>query len=154
MKYPTSPGWYELNDTTEYDGSAVRIKPSYMTTSEFKAKLDSHRSEVLKDIRRDGRPMSHTPWTREDAEKWAEKWWVDFPGDSRVDPMDGETFRGWTETHKQAFIAGMAKAAEMIEACPTLYGDTVYTSWGEFESHEDTHSAKLVGVRPIEGSEK
>jgi len=59
--------------------------------------------------------MSHTPWTQEQAEKWAEKWWVDFPGDSRVDPMDGETFRGWTETHKQAFIAGLQKAAEMIE---------------------------------------
>lgn len=92
--------------------------------------------------------MSHTPWTQEQAEKWAEKWWVDFPGDSRVDPMDGETFRGWTETHKQAFIAGLQKAAEMIDACETIK----YTRrngkphTGSYEVWE----AKLVGVRPIE----
>jgi len=54
VKYLTSPGWYELNDTTEYNGCAVRLKPSYITTPEFKAKLDFRRSEVLKDIRRDG----------------------------------------------------------------------------------------------------
>ena len=59
MKYLTSPGWYELNDTTEYNGGAVRLKPAYITTPEFKAKLDFHRSEVLKDIRRDGGEVSN-----------------------------------------------------------------------------------------------
>lgn len=74
MKYPTSSGWYELNDTTEYNGGAVRLKPSYITTPEFKAKLDFHRSEVLKDIRRDGGQVdTHTPWTQEQAEKWAKE---------------------------------------------------------------------------------
>jgi len=80
---------------------------------------------------------NHTPWTQAEAEKLA---------------MESDVVRKATfeDDAIAGFLAGMAKAAEMIEACPTLYGDTVYTSWGEFESHEDTHSAKLVGVRPIE----
>lgn len=85
--------------------------------------------------------MSHTPWSQADAEKWAREY-------ASLEEYPNTVWR------RQGFLAGLAKAAEMIEACPTLYGDTVYTSWGEFESHEDTHSAKLVGVRPIEGSEK
>ncbi len=91
---------------------------------------------------------NHTPWTQEDAEKWATEYVREHCYPSLYQNKREREFA------RQLFLAGLAKAAEMIEACPTLYGDTVYTSWGEFQNHEDTHSAKLVGVRPIEGSEK
>lgn len=43
---------------------------------------------------------NHTPWTQEQAEKWAKEKFVSL-------------------AMREAFLAGMAKAAEMIEACET-----------------------------------
>lgn len=91
--------------------------------------------------------MSHTPWTQEDVEKWA---------------MESEVVRKATfeDDAIEGFKAGMAKAAEMIEAAPTVYGETTIVQYGRevptgnwtetrIDTY-DTHSAKLVGVRPIE----
>ena len=98
-----------------------------------------------------------TPWTQKQAEQWATEWWINFPGDARVDPMDGETFRGWTATHRAAFLAGLSKAAEMIEACPTVYKSTNSFGVDIWTKHtfrgNTTGSAKLVGVRKIEGEQ-
>lgn len=85
-----------------------------------------------------GEAMSkHQPWSQEDAEKWA---------------MESDVVRKATfeDDAIAGFLAGMAKAAEMINEAPTVYGNTEYKSWGEFQNHEDTHSAKLVGVRQVE----
>ena len=49
------------------------------------------------------------------------------------------------------FLAGLAKAAEMIEASQTVYGDEIVNGWTIDRDSVCTHSAKLVGVRPIEG---
>lgn len=43
----------------------------------------------------------------ERLERAAIKWWIDFPGDPRVDPMEGDTYLGWTDTHKKAFMGGI-----------------------------------------------
>ena len=61
----------------------------------------------------------HTPWSQEEAEKWAKQFWLSFNGDERVDPGVGETYRGWMATHQAAFLAGLAKAAEFIAKSPT-----------------------------------
>lgn len=51
----------------------------------------------------------HTPWTQEQAEKWADEWMaIPLKGADACIPAD-EMFRG-------AFLMGLAKAAEMIEA--------------------------------------
>lgn len=53
--------------------------------------------------------MKHTPWTQEQAEKWADEWMaIPLKGADACIPAD-EMFRG-------AFLMGIAKAAEMIEA--------------------------------------
>lgn len=81
----------------------------------------------------------HAPWTKEQAEQWAKEW-------------TESTFKKNSAIHSDdAYLAGLAKAAEMINEAPTVYGNTEYKSWGEFQNHEDTHSAKLVGVQRIEG---
>lgn len=82
-----------------------------------------------------------TPWTQEQAEKWAEEYF-------------GEDGPGYIGT--QTFLAGLAKAAEMIEASPLVRAWNGGTSplgphvqW-ELESWGDGQwEAKLVGVRPI-----
>lgn len=43
---------------------------------------------------------------KEDGDKKARQWWIDYPGDPRVDPLEGETYRGWTHTHETAYKAG------------------------------------------------
>jgi len=88
--------------------------------------------------------MSHTPWTQEDVEKWA---------------MESDVVRKATfeDDAISGFLAGMAKAAEMIEAYPTMYGNvgaygSTFSTYppGTFIQENNTHRAKLVGVRPIE----
>ena len=104
-----------------------------------------------------GEAMSkHTPWTDEEAEKWATA--------HQVSVMDDLGSHNSLTHVGLAFLAGLQKAAEMIEACPTVYGETTIAQYGRevptgnwTETRVDTydtHSAKLVGVRPIEGSEK
>lgn len=88
-----------------------------------------------------GMQVNHTPWSQEQAEKWA------LEGASG----DSHGAVAW----RLGFLAGMAKAAEMIEASSSIYcskPDGVSELWthNRCEGH-DTHSAKLVGVRPIEG---
>lgn len=92
--------------------------------------------------------MSHQPWTQEQVEKWADLY-VD-------ETLCGEPIN---EDHcHSAFLAGLAKAAEMIEACPTMYGshigDPINRYWESTRASCDTHSAKLVGVRPIDSDER
>ena len=86
--------------------------------------------------------MSHQPWTREDAEKWA---------------MESDVVRKATfeDDAIEGFKAGMAKAAEMIEAEPTVYAATMADlAWHRQHFEGYGMRANLVGVRPIEGSEK
>ena len=84
--------------------------------------------------------MRHTPWTQEQAEKWA---------------MESDVVRKATfeDDAIEGFKAGMAKAAEMIEAAPTVHTNGREPAlWSTQKFVTDTHSAKLVGVRPIEGA--
>lgn len=76
-----------------------------------------------------GMQVNHTPWTQEQAEKWA---------------MESDVVRKATfeDDAIEGFKAGMAKAAEMINEAPTVHID---------RDSVCTHIAKLVGVRPIEG---
>jgi len=92
--------------------------------------------------------MSHQPWTQEQAEKWAKECQIEPLGMSAVGKAN----------LRLGFLAGMAKAAEMIEACPTMYGNvgaygSTFSTYppGTFIQENNTHSAKLVGVRKIEG---
>lgn len=57
-RYKTSPGWYEINDVTEYNGASVRLKPSYTSSTEFKANLEDKQKEVSNDIFRQRDNMS------------------------------------------------------------------------------------------------
>lgn len=84
--------------------------------------------------------MNHTPWTQEDAERWAREFGAQYI-------YTGEQV--WTRV---GFLAGLAKATEMIEEAPTIYGGTERGHyWETVIASHDTHSAKLVGVRKIEG---
>lgn len=86
--------------------------------------------------------MSHTPWTKEDAEKWAKECQIEPLGMSAVGKAN----------LRLGFLAGMAKAAEMIEKCETIR----YTlrdgkpHTGSYELFE----AYLVGVREIADSDE
>lgn len=87
--------------------------------------------------------MSHTPWSQEDAEKWAKEARLREEINHLVD--------------KAAFDLGfklaLAKAAEVIEACETVYQHIQPDIWCEIPYDEpglSKHSAKLVGVRKIE----
>lgn len=83
------------------------------------------------------------PWTKEQAEKWAHEMAIE---------------NGWGsnshEKHKvfeMGFLAGLAKAAEIIEASPTVYVRDTSNSVKFVLDGNVTHQAKLVNVRPIEG---
>lgn len=83
--------------------------------------------------------MSHQPWTKEQSEKWADE--------------GAFCDRAW----RLGFLAGLAKAAEMIEKCETVHGgenNMGTLSWSPSRMNDDTHSAKLVGVRPIADSDE
>ena len=75
------------------------------------------------------------PWTKEMAEQWAEEIVVNAADTS------------WGVAYSTGFLAGLAKAAEMIEACETvkftLRDGKIHT--GSYDLYE----AKLVGVRPV-----
>lgn len=106
----------------------------------------------------------HTPWTQEDAEKWA---------------MESDVVRKATfeDDAIAGFLAGMAKAAEMIEARGEEFYVREIEKWqfawmnvtGTTEEDSQNYrersrgidanmrydlARRLVGVRPIEGSEK
>lgn len=92
--------------------------------------------------------MSHTPWTKEQSEKWADEYcerYGYFP--------HGNVWHG--------IVDAFTKAAEMIEACPTMYGNvgaygSTFSTYppGTFIQENNTHSAKLVGVREIADSDE
>ena len=105
--------------------------------------------------------MSHAPWTKEQAELWARQHMLSKRGED-----GGVSIFAISELH--GFYAGLEKAAEMIEACPTVYGvklDGVVAraTGSEYYGFLDrklsrakmteTHQAKLVGVMPIEKGE-
>lgn len=93
---------------------------------------------------------NHTPWSQEDAEN---------------EVFNRIVYGKRLSPHQQEiWLDALAWAAEMIEAAPTVYGETTIVQYGRevptgnwtetrIDTY-DTHSAKLVGVRPIEGSEK
>lgn len=97
--------------------------------------------------------MKHTPWTKEQAQKLA----------SEIRDDAGLT-RGTDSAinFEAGVLAGLAKAAEMIEARPVAYecpeyeihGCPNYKLWEEARRKHDTHQANLVGVRPIEEDKK
>lgn len=97
----------------------------------------------------------HTPWSQTDAEKWAKEYASVAFEVASVEPYANTIGR----VSYYSFLAGLAKAAEMIEASPNIYcskPDGVSELWthNKCDGH-DTHSGKLVGVKPIdkEGSE-
>ena len=98
--------------------------------------------------------MNHTPWTKEQSEKWA---------------MESDVVRKATfeDDAISGFLAGMAKAAEMIEAAPTVYGETtiatqrrvieklieqrnvyhtIATEWGATETPFETLEAQIAAI--------
>lgn len=82
--------------------------------------------------------MSHTPWTQEQAEKWARDFAL-TEADDYANAFEG-------------FLAGMAKAAEVIEAC-----ETIKYTLRDGKPHTGSYEvwkAKLVGVRPIVDSDE
>lgn len=85
--------------------------------------------------------MSHTPWTQEQAEKWADE---ALPDKLRVLSCDRAAI------FRMGFNLALAKAAEMIEASPTVYG-TPTAGFDADRYPSDTHRAKLVGGQEIEG---
>ena len=100
----------------------------------------------------------HQPWTDGEAEKAASihdsKYYLE-------DLANGEgTFEEVEDAVREAFLAGIAWAAEQIAKSPTIYyRDSDHEERVIVASPEcfelDTHEAKLVGVRPIEkGNEK
>lgn len=50
--------------------------------------------------------------TRKSREELAEEWWINFPGDPRVDPGTCDEYHGWADTHSKAFLAGYDAAEE------------------------------------------
>ena len=68
-----------------------------------------------------GGDMKHTPWTQEQAEKWAKEETFEFHGCFTGDCPHTNV----SECGQHFFLAGLAKAAEMIEASPTVYGDEI-----------------------------
>ena len=98
-----------------------------------------------------------TPWTKEQAEQWAREC-ADMIYRC-ADPQQGNPAEQ-VDPLRFAFLAGLAKAAEMIEASPTVwgsvgeYGSTFSTYQpGTFIQENNTHKAKLVGAQPIEKEE-
>ena len=86
--------------------------------------------------------MSDAPWSKSDAEKWAKEFVT--KNHPRFHPESIQ----YAE-YGRAFLAGLAKAAEMIEASPTVYGGGI-DCWTEQPGVVDRKSAKLVNVKPIE----
>ena len=88
------------------------------------------------------------PWTKEQSERWAEKSMQDAFG------LHYREKTSQMEEYEIAFLAGLAKAAEIIEASPTVYGKKGHPIFTvEFEDDVDTHQAKLVCVKPIDEGE-
>ena len=92
----------------------------------------------------------HTPWSQEEAEEWANS----YMAERQITPEDEGS-----KLLFDSFLAGLAKAAEVIAKSPTMYGshigDPINRYWENRRGSCDTHQAKLVGVRPIEkGNEK
>ena len=88
----------------------------------------------------------HTPWSQEEAEEWANS----YMAERQITPEDEGS-----KLLFDSFLAGLAKAAEFIEKCETIYyRDSDHEERVIVASPEcfelDTHEAKLVGVRPIE----
>lgn len=123
---------YENDDIQDWSGTA----------REFIKEDDAELEQAMK-----GGRVSRAPWAKEQAEQWANDFanvvWDNSPRNIAI------------ASHRyQAFLAGLAKAAEMIEECPTVYGQNHFHVGEVFgveeRDHDDTHQAKLVGVKPIE----
>jgi len=55
---------------------------------------------------------------REQMEILAKNWWINFPGDPRINPGINEEYKAWASTHEKAFKAGYTLAiakARVIE---------------------------------------
>lgn len=93
-----------------------------------------------------------TPWTREQAEQWQDDAWEKTHG-----PNYGSIEEDFFES---GFLAGLAKAAEMIEASPTVWGSvgeygSTFSTYppGTFIQENNNHQAKLVCPQQIEKEE-
>lgn len=82
-----------------------------------------------------------TPWTDEEAEKARIAQNYDDEGSN---PRAGGFVDGWD--------LAIAWTAEQIEKCPSLYRNASHFRelWDIRRNPEDTHEAKLVGVREVE----
>jgi hypothetical protein len=87
-----------------------------------------------------------TPWSQEQAEDLAREY-------SSKELSSYESVNQHDKIQR-AVLWGLAKAAEMIEACETVFVTPKYTDVDHDPSWHHTHQAKLVGVRPIEEKKK
>ena len=90
---------------------------------------------------------SHTPWSQEEAEEWANS----YMAERQITPEDEGS-----KLLFDSFLAGLAKAAEVIAKSPTVYANQCQQSeawiWDSDKCTDgsDTHEAKLVGIREVE----
>lgn len=92
-----------------------------------------------------------TPWTEAEAEKWAREIFERLVPHNCKTP-DGKPFPVERSTTMTACLEILKKAAEHIEKCPSLYRNASHVRelWDIRRNPEDTHEAKLVGVREVE----
>lgn len=94
-----------------------------------------------------------TPWTDEEAEKAAYDILKQvLPKAMWETPMGNEWTTSNSTTLKVATLA-IAWAAAQIEKCETVHGgenNMGTLSWSPSKMNDDTHIAKLVGVREVE----
>lgn len=90
-----------------------------------------------------------TPWTKEQAEQWAKEYWMNVLHMAHPKYCANNSFEYFLE----GWRAALAKAAEMIEASPTVYGESDRLPWHNVDFQGSTHQAKLVCAQPIKKEE-
>ena len=98
--------------------------------------------------------MSDAPWSKADAEKAARTEFERLVPHNHKTP-EGEPWPIEKSVTMQAFLAGVAWAAEMIEASPTIVQMEPGRQFGWYDERDHLHhkyqrQAKLVNVKPIE----
>lgn len=87
----------------------------------------------------------YTPWTDKEADQAAYA--------SALSYGYGSLYYEKHKVFEKGFLAGAAWAAEQIDKCPTIHGgenNMGTLSWSPSKMNDDTHQAKLVGVREVE----
>lgn len=125
-RYKTSPGWYEINDVAEYNGASVRLKPSYTSSTEFKANLEDKQKEVSKDVFRQRDNMSDASevkrWTLTQLDRLSSNSW------------ENPTFVS-SQDHDRIVVklkAEVARQAKVIEKLKLQRGTILHEKYAGF----------------------